>query len=195
MLWFTADTHFNHHRIIGLCRRPFADVAEMNKALIVNWRTRVQPDDVIYVLGDFAFHYRDAQPLDEIFDQLPGEKHLVVGNHDEQNPKVLRLPWKSQSQIAHVRYGETRFVLCHFPMETWWHRERGVLHLHGHCHGTLERKTAHRFDVGADPQGYMPVSASQVIVSAAPQILDNVDGAYRKHQTMTEAEERKRDGV
>lgn len=177
MIWFTSDLHFNHAKIIDLCKRPFGSVVEMNEKLIEAWNSRVDNADEVHVLGDFAFWYKDAQSLDDIFYRLNGEKHLVVGNHDEQNAKVLRLPWKTQKQISHVRYGEQRFVLCHFPLESWWHAERGVLHLHGHCHGSLRRRVPHRFDVGVDVLGHFftPLSAPELITCAEAQAFTATD--------------------
>ena len=142
----------------------------MNAALIERWNGVVQPTDDIYVLGDFAFWYKDgAQPLDEIFHSLAGEKHLVVGNHDESNRKVFQLPWKTQTHLTQVRWGEDRFILCHFPLESWWHAHRGTLHLHGHCHGSLQRQIPHRFDVGTDVEHFVPVSAPELLLRAVAQ--------------------------
>ena len=36
MVYFTADTHFDHANIIRFCNRPFTSVDEMNEALIAN---------------------------------------------------------------------------------------------------------------------------------------------------------------
>ena len=33
MIYFTADTHFNHSNIINLCGRPFANLEQMNNKL------------------------------------------------------------------------------------------------------------------------------------------------------------------
>lgn len=52
--WFTADTHFGHARVIDLNGRPFADANTMDEAMIAAWNARVQPDDTVWHLGDFA---------------------------------------------------------------------------------------------------------------------------------------------
>ena len=41
MVYFTSDLHFGHANVIGLCSRPFADVEQMDRALIENWNRRV----------------------------------------------------------------------------------------------------------------------------------------------------------
>ena len=53
-IFFTADTHWGHRNIIRYCQRPFADVEEMNEALITNWNSTVGKDDIVFHLGDFA---------------------------------------------------------------------------------------------------------------------------------------------
>ena len=50
--WLTADQHFFHARIIEMTGRPFGSVQEMNEALIRNHNELVQPDDVVWFLGD-----------------------------------------------------------------------------------------------------------------------------------------------
>ena len=52
--FFTGCTHFSHDNIIRLAGRPFADVNEMNEALVERWNAKVRPTDVVYHLGDFA---------------------------------------------------------------------------------------------------------------------------------------------
>jgi calcineurin-like phosphoesterase family protein len=147
--WFTADTHFGHKRIVELSDRPFATLAEMHDYLIDTWNSLIGRKDRVFVVGDFGF----AGPLcdlDVVFGALRGEKHLVVGNHDEDNPKVLRLPWVSQTQIAKVKDDGRRVVACHYPMTTWPGVQRGYPHVHGHSHGTLRDVRPMRADVGVD---------------------------------------------
>lgn len=57
--WFTADTHFGHAAILRHCRRPIADVAAMDSAIIDRINQRVATDDTLYHLGDFAFRGGD----------------------------------------------------------------------------------------------------------------------------------------
>ena len=77
----TADPHFGHRKILQYCNRPFANVSEMDEALITNWNSVVSHTDEIHVVGDFAFTCTMEYAL-SIIKRLNGTKHLVTGNHD-----------------------------------------------------------------------------------------------------------------
>ena len=55
----------------------------------------------------------------------------------------------------HGEWSETfKFELCHYPMMTWKQKEYGSIHLHGHCHGNIDKVNEflneNRVDVGID---------------------------------------------
>ena len=52
MIYFTADLHFYHEKIINHTNRPFSTVEKMNCTLIENWNHTVCADDDVYILGD-----------------------------------------------------------------------------------------------------------------------------------------------
>ncbi|HEU4807805.1 MAG TPA: hypothetical protein VFT01_06045, partial [Homoserinimonas sp.] len=79
--WWTSDTRFSHVNIIRYSKRPFADVDEMNRALIKKWNDRVAPDDVVWHLGDLALG-RDIRAQVAMTSVLNGRRKLVPGNHD-----------------------------------------------------------------------------------------------------------------
>ena len=41
--FFTADSHFGHAGIIGMCVRPYFDIEEHDRGLIDNWNAVVAP--------------------------------------------------------------------------------------------------------------------------------------------------------
>lgn len=174
-IYVWSDTHFGHAGVIKHCARtrPYATVHEMNEALIERWNEKVSDRDDIYLLGDFAFR-SPGTDIGAIFCALNGRKHLVIGNHDEQNPAVLRLPWKSQHNLVTLREEGVRAIACHYPLETWKGAHKGYLMLHGHSHGTLKRKIPHRYDVGADAE-WWPVSLQGLAEHAAAQAFDPTD--------------------
>lgn len=77
--FFTADTHFGHQGIIGMCQRPHATAAEMDEGLVPNWNAVAGPHDAVWHLGDFAFGGTLARAA-ELFDRLNGSKRLVRSN-------------------------------------------------------------------------------------------------------------------
>ena len=152
-VFFTADTHFVHANIIGYCRRPFVSVEDMDEEMITRWNAVVKPTDEVWHLGDFAKGNDPAR----YFNRLAGEKHLILGNHDQANRHVLQLPWASQHVIETVSVEHTLIVLFHYPMRAWPHGARGALHAFGHVHGELA-DTDRSVDVGVDHWDFTPVT-------------------------------------
>lgn len=172
MIYVWADTHFGHAGILRHCpdSRPYDTVEQMNRELVFRWNSVVTSKDRVYLLGDFGF----GKDLPEIFAELRGEKHLVMGNHDEQNPVVGKLGWESVSDIVTLREDGVRAVACHYPLESWKSSNRGYLMLHGHSHGTLSRTLPRRFDVGVDVRP-SPVSLAQLSVEGKAQSFQPTD--------------------
>jgi calcineurin-like phosphoesterase family protein len=164
-VYFTSDTHFGHTNIIKFSKRPYNNEGEMNDALIKNWNAVVQPNDVVYHLGDFSWNgYQD------VFHRLKGQKHLIIGNHDRAS--VMRLPWASQPK----HYDEIKVktsdgieydvVLFHYPIEEWNGFYHGAVHLHGHVHGKkMKDNDRIRVDVAVECFNYAPATLDQILAS------------------------------
>lgn len=160
MIYFTADTHFDHENIIRHCQRPFETVAKMNEAMVERWNEVVAPDDTVYHLGDFAYRCNPGRVLD-IAARLNGHKHLVPGGHDHgKSCRMLNGAFKVLPPLVTLQgAGHPPIVLCHYPLLTWWNKGRGSIMLHGHCHGRSTH-AANRIDVGVDVDAwdFRPVS-------------------------------------
>tara|TARA_R110000772_G_scaffold267971_3_gene393575 strand:+ start:15330 stop:15947 length:618 start_codon:yes stop_codon:yes gene_type:complete len=104
MIYFTADTHFNHKNIIKYCNRTafgedssfrngterlFNDVHEMNEHMIDSWNSVVKHSDVVYHLGDVFFGPKDEAIT--LCNRLNGYKILLRGNHDLKPPNEFWL--------------------------------------------------------------------------------------------------------
>ena len=50
MNFYIGDPHLGHEAIIRLRNRPFADVDEMDEAIISNWNSRVTNGDTVFIL-------------------------------------------------------------------------------------------------------------------------------------------------
>lgn len=160
-VFFTSDTHFFHKNVIRFCNRPFLDVEEMNRGLVTNWNSVVQPKDEVYHLGDFGFCGTSAAC--EILGKLNGRKHFISGNHDQaiKGKALDHFVWVKQ--LHDMKVCGQRITLCHYPMESWNHSCHGSWHLHGHTHKNLKSSAnIRRIDVGVDSNNYFPVSFEQV---------------------------------
>lgn len=179
--YFWSDTHFGHKNILTYedTKRKFKDVEEMNEELIRRWNLIVRGNDDIYLLGDFSF---EKDPT-ATFLRLNGRKHLVVGNHDERRKVVMDLSWSSIQDILTVRDNNVKIVCCHYPIESWSGMHRGSLHAHGHSHGHLKRKVAHRFDVGVDEFDF-PVEFEELVVMSLDQKFEPQDSHDEHNPTI-----------
>lgn len=166
MIYFSSDTHYFHIKIIEYCRRPFANVEEMNEVMIENWNKTVSANDIIYHLGDVIFH-PDMQQVDAILSRLNGHKYLIAGNHDSKirTKPQFQKHWGFIKDYEELKYKDTKFVLCHYPMLTWNGARRGSIMLAGHTHSTIHNLNTEcrRFDIGVDCYNFTPVSIDQII--------------------------------
>ena len=161
-VFFTSDTHFGHAGALSLYRRPFASVAEMNRAIAARWNETVTPEDAVWHLGDFALR---MLPLDveALLAGLHGHKHLVFGNNDPPTTRGLDR-WESAQPYAEFAVDGVPLVLCHYPFRTWYGMGKGAVNLHGHSHGRL-KGLPRQFDVGVDVWGFRPVTLREILDS------------------------------
>lgn len=172
MLFVTSDLHLFHRNIIRLCDRPYRDLEHMHPAMREAWNKVVQPSDTVYVLGDLCMSAR-TDAVTAAVNALNGYKYLVPGNHDKKVlNKVVRFLKNAEvtDSIIEITSGDTRYVMCHYPIETWNRRHHGAIHLHGHSHG---RGTFvhNRVDVGWDVFG-KPMPIKETIVSEYKQYIE-----------------------
>lgn len=174
--WFTSDTHFDHANIIRYSNRPFADVDEMNEALIANWNACVKPGDVVYHLGDFALARKvSSDRVRRLRERLHGSIHLVVGNHDSA-ATVNADCWTWVGDYKRIKIAGQRIVLLHYAMRVWHGQHRGAWHLYGHSHGNLpDDPESKSFDVGVDACDYRPVHFDEVAERMANKTFVPVD--------------------
>lgn len=169
-IYFTADTHFNHAKIIEHAHRSFRNVDEMNEQIIENWNRVVQPDDQVYHLGDVSWSSR-TKTVPLIY-RLKGRIFLIRGNHDQDVIKKdcrerfewIKDYWHLKVEDPEALNGKTQsIILFHYPILSWNHKNHGAWHLFGHCHGNLVAdKNAKRHDVGLDNNGMCPVSYEKI---------------------------------
>lgn len=156
-VFFIADQHFFHARMLEIASRPFSSVEEMNEKMIEAHNSVVKPGDRVYHLGDFAWKFPD-----QIIPRLNGQNYLIRGNHDFRIRNVKKIEgfiWVKDT--FKLKVGELHIWLSHYPHREWPNSFHGSFHLHGHVHGQLERY-GRSMDVGVDAIGYSPISIEAV---------------------------------
>jgi len=167
-VWVTSDTHFSHKNI---CRgvtnwrlpngevpveqtRDFTTIEKMNTAIVNNINQVVGQDDVLIHLGDWSFG--GFEQIREFYDRLICKNiHLILGNHDhhiENDRDYIQGLFKSVSHYNTLEIGGNKFQLMHYPISSWDGLNKGVMHLHGHCHLPTGKRfgVGKRMDVGMD---------------------------------------------
>ncbi len=189
-VWYTSDQHFFHANIIDHCGRPFADVDEMNEALVDRWNAVVKPADAVWVVGDVALSPKGLGPVA----RLNGYKVLVAGNHDSCWDGHKR--WRRAVQVymdagfravvpsgvvdRHVLLGGIPVKMSHLPYAGDSHPQDryadrrpvddGLVLIHGHVH-EMWKVRGRMLNVGVDVWDYVPVHQDVVI--------DEVRALYR----------------
>lgn len=185
-VWFTSDTHFGHERVIRFCNRPWDTIEEMNRGLIENWNSCVQPDDTVFHLGDFC--WGGSSEWTSILSQLNGHIHLILGNHDIKNIRQGYMKYfESVSFQSQILVEDQSIYLNHYPFLTYGgiYRDQPVWQLFGHIHskqgksGKDTMRAKHlletQYDVGVDNNNYKPVNFNQVKEIITSQISQDYD--------------------
>lgn len=174
-----SDFHWGHTNIMKFCPQSRArfknDVNYMNEQMVLEWNSIVQPEDLVYMLGDIAF--LPAQKATEYMRRCNGRKILVRGNHDR---KILNDPsFRGCFEEVHsdwIGNINGHYVhMYHFPIMEWDQMHRGALHFHGHLHGGVSGLEAFRArDMGMDATG-------QIVVPMERAIADALTGKIKGH--------------
>lgn len=174
-VFYTADTHFGHERIIELCNRPFDSVEEMDQQMVKRWNEVVREDDIVYHLGDVTGG--STKPLVNVR-LLNGRKILIAGNHDACHPMhrqwlkhlplYLEAGFEAVMPFAKRKAAGVTFLLSHLPYQNGGDHTLGERYtqfrlpdlglplVHGHVH-TLFKERGNGLNVGVDQWDFYPV--------------------------------------
>jgi calcineurin-like phosphoesterase family protein len=182
-IWFTSDHHFGHANIIKYYNRPYNSVAHMNTLMEAAWNSVVEPEDLVYYLGDFAMQ---PKMVAEILPRLKGRKILIAGNHDKCHSGAekwvdhyLTAGFRSIHRQLDMEIANENVLLQHFPYRNeadpaqkhYGSRpvDRGRWLIHGHVHNRWKvlRK---QINVSVEPWNFEPVSLETIaaLIQAGP---------------------------
>ena len=144
MNYYISDLHLfckGHIKNGRFDNRPFETLEEMHNVIKSNWNNKITNADHVYILGDISKRgYSDD--LTAFMSQLKGNKHLILGNHDDVNDlrfKQLFSEVCNYKEMSDAIDGKSyRVVLSHFPIMMWHGQHKGDILLYGHVHNTRE---------------------------------------------------------
>ena len=165
MKWFSSDLHLFHKNVLKYCDRPFENTHFMHKAIIENYNNVVKEEDTVYFLGDLTMvSPRHTDKIKRKVDELPGEKHLILGNHDKFKPdSYLKIGFESVHTSLEIEIKGHKFFLVHDPKKL----KQNMFGLFGHVHENFKMLKLENgkmaMNVGVDIFDFFPVSEDQVI--------------------------------
>jgi calcineurin-like phosphoesterase family protein len=174
--FFSSDHHFGHRNIIAYCERPFKDVNHMHEAMIERWNELVEPDDVVYHLGDFCMS--PPEEWAKFAHRLAGRKILVPGNHDRLRTTTAGEKRASGFEVLDknvvVMVDGLQVWLNHYPLASEDHRKlvrpappaEYDIALCGHVHQHWRAKGG-VVNVGVDVWNFRPISMEQIFEALA----------------------------
>lgn len=168
--YITSDLHFGHKNIMKFCpvtRARFRDdLSYMNSMMIKEWNDLIEPDDLVYILGDVAF--MSGSDAGRIMHSLNGTKILIEGNHDRKTlmDDTFRSAFKEVHSYLNITYDGHKIAMFHYPIAEWDQMHRGALHFYGHLHGGDSGLEKYRCrDVGMDATGMIAVTLDWAIAN------------------------------
>jgi len=161
MIWFTSDWHLDNEQIIGYCNRPFKHKGHMNSAIFSKYRQCVADDDIVYFLGDLSFRGPDNLSwYINVFNKLPGRKHLILGNHDRLSVwQYEDAGFMTVHSALHLELLD--LYLVHDPAKALVRRDK--VWITGHLHNIVGKIVAHNIiNVCVDVWDFYPASLDEI---------------------------------
>ena len=204
---YIADLHLGHKNVTkagkDFDKRGFTDLDEMHEVITRKWNNAVTNADHVYILGDVIWK-ADSQNYDyykKLLKGLNGNKHLILGNHDNFSASRYRklfeeiIPYK---EVVDRLNGENkRVILSHYYMPFYNHHYRGAVMLHGHSHNSAESDMERRLTAMLNRQGFpcqiYNVGCMYPYIDYAPRtlqyIVDHYDPSMNYSRNPTEEDD------
>jgi calcineurin-like phosphoesterase family protein len=161
--WLISDTHFYHRRLAEEyefeARSVLGDDHEAE--MIERWASTVADNDPLIHFGDVALGQREE--FEAIADLLPGEKFLILGNHDRRSRQWYRERGFSVVPEFRFSYRNYTIICSHYPDDAHqWIRYPRTLNIHGHVHSQT-RLDRHLINISAEAIDFRPVWSNDLL--------------------------------
>lgn len=142
----------------------------MNQAIVERWNSVVQPEDIVYILGDIMLNNNDEGI--RLFNSLNGYKRIILGNHDTATRQALYKECEKVESVelaAMLKYRGYHFFMTHYPCLTGNLEKESLkqctLNLYGHTHQQTNffHDLPYVYHVGVDSHNCTPVDIDTVL--------------------------------
>ena len=161
MNYYIGDMHLFHKNVTkegtNFDNRPFKIMEEMHEVIKTNWNGIVTSSDDVYIDGDLCWKHDESSI--SLVSQLKGNKHLILGNHDNIKDQRYRqlfneiVPYKEVNDVIDGKI--YRVILSHYPIAFWNHQhkftrdgkeyKKWAIQLYGHVHNSIEENIFREF--------------------------------------------------
>ena len=162
--------------MLAAWNRPFRNIEEMNRHLLRDWSRHVHADDTIICLGDVAHPdaWRDRRLVLNVRN-CPGERVLVLGNHDHDTEGLHDAGLETMC-IAALYASDPPLALSHLPLRRV---PPTAVNVHGHIHAA-EAPSLRHFNVSVERTDYAPVGLTWVLEQARDQETKDAAGKVNR---------------
>jgi len=164
MIFWTADWHFFHRKILEYCNRPFKSEAHMRNTIINNFNKTVGKKDSTFVVGDVAMLGGSQwERLKGVMQKLNGTKHLIFGNHDEFRwERYVDIGFTTVHSALWLREDGLDLIMAHDP-SVYCTVKPGTILICAHVH-TLFKSLQKELvvNVGVDQWDFKPINIKQI---------------------------------
>lgn len=163
-LLFWSDQHFFHHNIIKFSGRPYENISHMNFEMLANYTEMVNANDVVIFGGDVAFG--ELEEAQQLLQNLPGIKLLVMGNHefgkknDFRNYEIFEATTMCFVLYMKINKKICNVIVTHYPIDNKW-LPKNTINIHGHIHAYLA--DAKNINMAVEHTNYRPKDFTQEI--------------------------------
>ncbi len=128
MKYFISDLHMDSEKVVRYRTDAFLSIKEW-AVLYQGITSKVGPDDILYILGDFA------EKPEQYRQYMPKNVFLIKGNHDPSVSACRKVFGKNKVfDTKMIKIKDQDVFLSHYPHLAWPKSHYGSLHLYGHVH-------------------------------------------------------------
>ena len=176
-VYLSSDIHFGHDKDFLYKPRGFTSIKEHDETIIKNWNNIVQPEDVVYILGDLMLG--DNEHGIDCLKELNGSFHICLGNHDTITRQDLYAQLKSLKTIQYatiLKYKKFHYYLSHYPTMTSSlekeHLYECLINLFGHIHSKQKfyNEIPFMYNVSMDANNNCPILLDDIIENCKQQV-------------------------